>query len=358
MEHIRERLREAINKDRKEQREVMVNKNRPALGECIENASYSTEFVVEMAKKLRKKTLSVNDYRRLQNALIQTEKNIEAFLKVDQIIFALGRDISGSNPMLQLSAVNCCCNISLSNAKACTVIAKHLSPYLIAECETLNRPLLEVCLWTIGNLSNGTKKAFEILHAQGCMQYIICLMHEYDNTILPSVIYAALHCIYRGFSLITESEFVELAEACRKRNLFETDSDTLWLLALLSSNAVCSNSLYYVLPSIVDFLHLSVLNHFSNTVLSAACIRILANILCNAPEEIVNIFLDNPKYSQLDVQVLLNGLLSHYQNHIRKETLWLLGNLCNHISPNVNRKMQDIIPFLSPLEQIITSTIV
>ncbi|XP_046816918.1 importin subunit alpha-9 [Vespa crabro] len=356
MEVIRERLREAINTERKEQRAIVVNKNRPALGECIENTSYSSIFVTQMAKKLKKKTLNVNDYRRLQNALIQSELNIETLLKVDNIIFALARDISSNNPISQLGATNCCCNIALSNTKACTAIAKHVSPYIITECESLNRPLLEVCLWTIGNLSSGSKKAFEILQAQKCLQYIIVLMRECDNTILSSVIYAALHYIYGGFSSITEIELVELAEACKNRNLLEQNANTFWLLALLSSNIACSKSLYYALPSIVDFLHQSASNNFSNTTLIAAYLRILANVLSNASEEIVNIFLKNPKYSHLDVQILLRGLLFHCHKYIRKETMWLLGNLCNHASSNINQKIQDIISFLSPLEEVIAST--
>lgn len=65
---------------------------------------------------------------------------------------------------------------------------------------------------------------------------------------------------------------VELAEACRSKNLLEQNADTLWLLALLSSNVACSKSLYYALPSIVDFLHQSSSNNFSNTTL--VCILI------------------------------------------------------------------------------------
>lgn len=80
MEVIRERLRETINTERKEQRAIVINKNRPALGECIENASYSSVFVTEMGKKLKKKTLNANDYRRLQNALIQVIINISKLI--------------------------------------------------------------------------------------------------------------------------------------------------------------------------------------------------------------------------------------------------------------------------------------
>lgn len=73
---------------------------------------------------------------------LQSELNIETLLKVDNIIFALARDISGNNPIAQLGATNCCCNIALGNTRACTAIAKHVSPYIVTECESLNRPLL------------------------------------------------------------------------------------------------------------------------------------------------------------------------------------------------------------------------
>lgn len=358
MENIRERIRNTISIERKKQRARVLNENRPALGECIQYASYSPAFVTEIAKKLKKKNFNVNDYRHLQNALIQSESNIEALLKVNKLIFSLVRDISGNNPISQLGAANCCCNIALGNTKACTAIAKYISPYLIAECESLNCPLLEVCLWTIGNLSSKSQKAFEILHAQKCLCYLIKLLNECDNKILPSVVYATLHYLYGGFSFIKETELMELAEACKYRHLFEENSDTLWLLALLSSNVACGSSLYYVLPFIVNFLHRSIPNYLSDTSsLIAACLRILGNLLTpNTLEDIVNTFFMDLQIGDLNAQELFRILLSHHHKHIRKETLWLLGNLCNHASSSVSQTIQDIIPFLPPLEEIIAST--
>ncbi|KAI4472854.1 hypothetical protein M0802_016469 [Mischocyttarus mexicanus] len=358
MDDIREFIRETINIERKKQRARVHNESRPALGECIENASYSSAFVTEMAKKLKKKTLNVNDYHRLQNALIQSESNIEALLKITNIIFSLARDISGNNPISQLGATNCCCNIACGNTKACTAIAKYISPYLITECDSLNCPLLEVCLWTIGNLSSGSNKAFEILHAQKCLRYLIKLLNECDNKILPSIVYAILHYLYGGYSFLEESELIELAEACKNRRLFEGNSDTLWLLALLSSTVACGSSLYYVISSIFYFLHQSFSNYSRDTnSLIVACIRILGNLLtANTPEDVVNTFLTDLQIDDFNATELFRILFSHRDRNIRKKTLWLFGNLCNHGSSSVNLKIQDIFRSVPQLEEIIAIT--
>lgn len=72
----------------------------------------------------------------------QCEENINSFLKIDQSLSGLIRDLSGNNPILQLYAANCCCNIALGNAKACTTLGKAVIPYLLTELESLNYALL------------------------------------------------------------------------------------------------------------------------------------------------------------------------------------------------------------------------
>lgn len=54
----------------------------------------------------------------------------------------------------------------------------------------------------MGNLISGSNKAFEILHAQGCLKYIVSLIHNYDDTILPSIAYTAMHYMHTGFKCI------------------------------------------------------------------------------------------------------------------------------------------------------------
>jgi len=74
--------------------------------------------------------------------LFQSEDNINAFLKVDQSLSGLVRDLSSNDPTLQLYAANCCCNIALGNTKACTALGKAVTPYLIVKLESLNYALL------------------------------------------------------------------------------------------------------------------------------------------------------------------------------------------------------------------------
>lgn len=71
VEVIRESVRELVHTERKENRTRTLNKNRVALGNVATNTSFTTEFVVEKAKALKKKALSIEEYEKLQNALIQ-----------------------------------------------------------------------------------------------------------------------------------------------------------------------------------------------------------------------------------------------------------------------------------------------
>ncbi|XP_032688035.1 importin subunit alpha-9 [Odontomachus brunneus] len=362
LETARVGLREATLAKRKKDRTSAWNKNRASLGESSKNEFFSIDYVNERAKLLRKKRISCEDYRYLPNVLIQCEENINSFLKIDQNLSGLIRDLSGGNPTLQLYAANCCCNIALGNTKACTALGKAVVPYLLTELESLNYALLDVCIWTIGNLIAGSKKAFFVLHAQNCLKHLILLLNNCDDTILSSVIYAILHYVHVGFYEISEKEMLELIHATLKQNLLYKDPNFAWLLALLSSSTVFAtypNLLHSsILSQIVDRLHCcsldKTINVFNTTEITAS-VRILANMLHNSHEDKTNILLRNSKYSQEDLCILLNTLLSHQYIHIRKEALWLIGNLYNHKSLSTSQYIRDIIPFLSSLDQAILS---
>ncbi|KZC14499.1 hypothetical protein WN55_06960 [Dufourea novaeangliae] len=352
IEVMRENVRELTHAERKEYRMKILNKNRVALGKIVLDSSFTTKFVVEKANALKKKPLPVEEYKQLQNALIQSEENVNSFLKVNNILFALVRDFSGSKPALQLSAISCCCNIALGNAKACTSLTKSIAPYLITELESLNYPLLDVCIWTVGNLVAESNKAFEILHAQDCLKYIISLIHSCDNIILPSVIYATMHYVHIGFQHITETEMIELVKASAERNLNFENSYFSWLLALLSSHVACNTYLYNTVPLVVDYLYQNITN---NIAAITACIRILANMICEKSGQLAKVLLENLKYTESDLEMLLSTLLSCQYVHVRKETLWLIGNLYNHSCTNIKSIVQDILPRLSSLEQAVLS---
>ncbi|XP_011147260.1 importin subunit alpha-9 [Harpegnathos saltator] len=358
-EVVRIGLREAALTKRKKDRISAWNKNRTGLGESIENAFFPIDYVNERARFLKRKRISLEDYRYLPNALIQREENIDSFLNVDQSLSGLIRDLSGNNPVLQLYAANCCCNIALGNVKACTALGKAVIPYLLTELESLNYALLDVCIWTIGNLIAGSGRAFSILHAQHCLKHLILLLNNCDNAIYPSVIYAVLHYVYIGFHDISDNEMSELVQATVKRSLLYKDSNFVWLLALLSSSTVFAVHPHFldssILSQVVDYLHHSGSDETADVNEITASIRILANALCNSYEDKIDILLRNPKYSQEDLCALFDKLLSHRYVHIRKEALWLIGNLYNHRLSRIGQSIKDIVPFSSSLDQAILS---
>ncbi|OAD54881.1 hypothetical protein WN48_06081 [Eufriesea mexicana] len=275
--------------------------------------------------------------------VVENTENVNSFLKVDNVLFALVRDLSGNDPAVQLCAIGCSCNIALGNTKACTSLTKSIGSYLVTELNTLNYPLLEVCIWTIGNLIAGSNKAFEIFHAQGCLKYIISLMHNCDSIIMPAIAYTAMQYIHIGFRYIQEDEMIELVTATTKRNISFENSYIIWLLALLSSQISCNKYLYNTIPIIVDYLYQNVTNNFTAITEITACIRILANTVQEASEQVAKLLLENPKYSQSDLEILLNRLLS--------------CNLYNHNSANIKKVIRDIISQSSFLNQTILSTI-
>lgn len=72
-EELRDELREITWQERKYHRNLELNKNRPALGEVIENESYTEEFVKSKAQVLKRKPLRIKEYQHLQNAFLQVK---------------------------------------------------------------------------------------------------------------------------------------------------------------------------------------------------------------------------------------------------------------------------------------------
>ena len=71
IECIRYELRDEIISTRKDKRDAELNKSRSALGETTDNGALTEEFVTMLTKSLKKKPLIIQEYRNLQNALIQ-----------------------------------------------------------------------------------------------------------------------------------------------------------------------------------------------------------------------------------------------------------------------------------------------
>lgn len=118
---------------------------------------------------------------------------------------------------------------------------------------------------------------------------------------------------------------IELIQVITKQKFLYKNPNFIWLLALLSSSTI------------------------------TASIRILANTLSNSCEDEADILLRNSKYSHEDLCLLLNKLLSHQYMHVRRETLWLIGNLYNHKSSSVAKNIRNLIAFLPALNQAFLS---
>jgi len=71
VEIMRTELREAILIKRKEDRIFVWNKNRTNLGNYLGNEVFSAEYINEKTRLLKKKQISLEDYKYLPNALIQ-----------------------------------------------------------------------------------------------------------------------------------------------------------------------------------------------------------------------------------------------------------------------------------------------
>ncbi|KAF7993670.1 hypothetical protein HCN44_010265 [Aphidius gifuensis] len=350
IEVMRDEMRKNLSIERKQCRGIEVNKNRVTLGSnVILDHGLKLNEVINKAQKLKKKTLDIEDYRMLQSALIQNEENINAFLSVENIIPAIIRDLSSSNPAIRLIAISCCCNIALGNNKACSALGRYAGPYLVAQLDSWNNSLLEVCIWTIGNLCNGSKLASEALHAQGCYKRLLSLLKECEATILPSVIYAIKHFLYSPSSKsISDEEIIKTAEIIINKLTENNMVDYLWILAILSSMVACRNILISITPTVFNYF-INNLDNISTSVNEiTAVLRIFANLIPEYSGDTAN-FLLNYK----TIQVIFDKLLASQYTHVKKETLNILGNMYTHQVPQIRQKIKELIPKLTNLNHAV-----
>lgn len=78
IEVIRDEMRKNLSIERKQCRGIEVNKSRVTLGSNVifdHQEGLKLKEVINIAQKLKKKTLGIEDYRMLQSALIQVHNN-------------------------------------------------------------------------------------------------------------------------------------------------------------------------------------------------------------------------------------------------------------------------------------------
>ncbi|XP_015120975.1 importin subunit alpha-9 isoform X1 [Diachasma alloeum] len=363
VEIIRRGLRKAAENERKHHRNREFNKlRRTALGvqlndNCKGQCDWSGKFLVQKGKDLKRKTLSVEDYKQLEVALLQGEDNINGFMSIEQILSALVRDLSSSNPEIQLLALHCCCNIALGGRKHSTALCKNIGPYLVTQLESRSNPLLEASAWTIGNLCNSdSKKVLEVLHNLGCLNRLCSLLKSCHTTIISSIAYALKFYLFGNSSrgVARESDFIQVTQIIVERlpNENHMSSDILWLLALLSSTFACRNHLSTLVIPILSYLGTIVKREEgedsesdANEVI--AIVRLLANLASEGSGVVADsILTSNIGSGGCGLLNVLNKLLSHPHVSVRKETLWLIGNLYNHPSLRVSETLKNYLESL------------
>ncbi|XP_015120988.1 uncharacterized protein LOC107043836 isoform X2 [Diachasma alloeum] len=292
VEIIRRGLRKAAENERKHHRNREFNKlRRTALGvqlndNCKGQCDWSGKFLVQKGKDLKRKTLSVEDYKQLEVALLQ-----------------------------------------------------------------------EASAWTIGNLCNSdSKKVLEVLHNLGCLNRLCSLLKSCHTTIISSIAYALKFYLFGNSSrgVARESDFIQVTQIIVERlpNENHMSSDILWLLALLSSTFACRNHLSTLVIPILSYLGTIVKREEgedsesdANEVI--AIVRLLANLASEGSGVVADsILTSNIGSGGCGLLNVLNKLLSHPHVSVRKETLWLIGNLYNHPSLRVSETLKNYLESL------------
>ncbi|XP_023318472.1 meiosis-specific with OB domain-containing protein-like [Trichogramma pretiosum] len=330
LNRLRDDLRSQMNIHRKKNRQNVINRKRPYLGEVIQNTVFSEQDVSRMALNLRKKPLDGNEYRDLQNALIQSENNINSYFSVGQSYEGLVRDLSGRNGTHKLFAANCLCNLSLGNSKACFTLSKFSAPYLILELASSNIKIAETCAWTIGNIVSQSDKALAIFKKQNCLQTLIKILDECQSELLPALHYAILRYVHADFNNISEEDLRKIADHVAKKYSEDSEIDTIWLIAILSSYSACHEPLKYCISQI--FSKLYSLSQSKDVHLSevSAYLRTLANVICETTGKVAHLVFGSCESEHEKNQLLFEALLKYPYDCVRQETIWLLGNLFNH----------------------------
>ncbi|XP_069703842.1 importin subunit alpha-1 [Periplaneta americana] len=355
VDFLRQSFRDLGDQERRQHRELQVNSRRSTLGELqnIQKRAVSSEEVKALADKLKHKSqFTSQDFLGLNNALIQSEENIVAFFKVQGALHALVRELLGQNASLQLAAANCCCNLSLGNEKSCLQLTKAAAPYLLSNLDGLNHHLLEVCTWTLGNLAGCHIKPWEILHSQGLLPKLLQLITSSSSDIIHSVIYALTHYVRIGLN----SDNLDLEQqrniAVSAHNLMERDRSSCWLIYLLSCSGDSDDILLNNSVVVRSLRLLGECNANQDVLIITALVRILGNLSVNSSA--AEVILKEPSI----VSILCTLLTSPYA-HVQRETLWLIGNLVNHPSKEIQYlvTISNIENILEPLLSVALSKV-
>ena len=141
------------------------------MDESLQPEHYDQETVKLMAKHIQKKSKDTqSQLKYLRNAFAESCQNIDAFLEVDNALYALVGYLTGNNTTLQLEAVWCLTNISANDNQHIETFVKATSAYLITFLKSGSVILQDQSAWALGNMTADSHNIREILKAQGIVK--------------------------------------------------------------------------------------------------------------------------------------------------------------------------------------------
>lgn len=338
---IRQQMRKESEEDRLHQRSLAVNRLRKNLRETEEEMKAQTvltqeELVAATTKIKHSSQTSHLDLRTLKQGLYDPLNAIQ-FMRITGSLQALVGHLSGRKALHQLEAAYICCNLATADEHACEAVATSAGPYLIQYLDCQNISLQMACLWTLGNLSSGSVKAFNILQAQGLLNRLInCLRNPHPEVIEGALYALCLMLRSYEFSCDQRQEIASLAVGltCCKE-------DVEWILYLLSCYSDCDQILLenFIPQKCVTALHQYAadapihLDTLSALRSVTALVRTSANLCIEESGQAGIMILAHDSFPKI-----LNDLLHASHPHLRKEALWLGQNLLCHTSPEVGEK--------------------
>lgn len=344
---LREDIRECKKQERQEKRLIEFNRCRRMLGEeySISDRVITPEEIVTIARNIKHKGQTTEkDLALLKYGLIQSNDNIVAFLKVPGSLHSLVREITDLSSDLTLSAIDCCCNLSLGEPKACVQVAKAASPYLISHLHGLNYGLMNMCLWTFGNLAASDVKVWRIIRTQGLLP---ALLHTLEiPELLQNSSYALLHYVNAGLHEMERSELEKVSKEILKMKV--VPDDIYWTLHLLTYVKELHGFLLEtgVVKKCIELLYFLPINAEHIKTITPV-LRITGNLVTEKTGEVALELL----HEWNTVLVIGEKLLSCDYQHLCNEFCWVIGNIVNHPAPAIQDMIKSKGNELRVLEQ-------
>lgn len=347
VQKLREGVREYKKQERQEKRLIEFNRCRKTLGEenDISDRIITSEEIATIGRRVKQKgQITDKDLALLKYGLLQSNNNIVAFLKIPGALHSLVREMTDLNSDLALSAIDCCCNLSLGEPKACIQVAKAASPYLISYLHGLNYRLMNSCLWTFGNLAASDIKTWRIIRTQGLLPALLCTIEIPE--LLENSTYALLHYVRNGLHEMEMCEMEKILETIFKMKYIS--DEMYWTLHLLTyvkelHGLLIGNGL--VKHCLERLCHLPVNAENVNTI--TPLLRIIGNLVTEETGQVGLALLH-----EWDAIIFISEVLlaSGYQ-HLCNEFCWVIGNIVNHQSPMIAINLQPKLNELVLLEQ-------